>query len=206
MLSKPGDQQASSDTRTLILDATEQIMIEEGYAGVSSRKVATRAGLKSKLIHYYFATMDDLFIAAFQRLEDRYDGRLARAIASDRPLRKLWAIGQDMASAKLILEFNALASHRPAVHEMISRSARRDRNVMAGVLDTVFARYAVDRDVYPPKVMALMMAGLLRAFSTERALGAEDGHEETLAFVERFISRFEPMEASEESTSTARER
>jgi AcrR family transcriptional regulator len=187
--------------RALILDATEQIMLEEGYAGVSSRKVSARAGLKSKLLHYYFRTMDDLFIAAFQRLEDGYeafqrledgyDERFARAAASDRPLHDLWKLEKDGVSAKLILEFTALASHRPPVREVIARSARRDRTLMTAALGSVFTKYDIDQDAFSPKVIALLMAGLTRALSTELALGSEEGHEEALAFVARLIARFE---------------
>ncbi len=186
------DPKASSDTRTLILDATEQIMAEEGYAGVSSRKVAAKAGLKSNLVHYYFPTMDELFIAAFHRLEDGYDARFASAAASSRPLRNLWLLTKESVSAKLILEFNALASHRPAVREIIGRSARRDRSIMTAALDTIFTRYGIDREQFPPKVAALLMAGITRALSTERVLGAEDGHADALAFVDRLLGQIEP--------------
>lgn len=193
---EPRDQKGDPEVRALILDATEQIMLEEGYAGVSSRKVSAKAGLKSKLLHYYFRSMDDLFIAAFHRMEDRYDERFARAAASHRPLHDLWALGREAASAKLILEFTALASHRPAVREVIGRSARRDRRIMSAALDSIFSRYGVDRETFPPQVAATLMAGLTRALSTETVLGAQDGHDETLAFVERLLGRFEPAGGS----------
>ena len=35
-----------SKSRAALLDATEQIMVEEGYAAVSSRRIAQRAELK----------------------------------------------------------------------------------------------------------------------------------------------------------------
>ncbi len=53
--------------RTVLLDAAEQLMIEKGYAAVTSRRVAERAGLKPQLVHYYFRTMDDLFLEMFRR-------------------------------------------------------------------------------------------------------------------------------------------
>lgn len=53
--------------RIVLLDAAEQLMIEEGYVAVTSRRVAERAGLKPQLVHYYFRTMDDLFLAVFVR-------------------------------------------------------------------------------------------------------------------------------------------
>ena len=180
------------DTRTLILNATEAIMIEQGYAGVSSRKVAEKAGLKSKLLHYYFRSMDELFTAAFHRLEDRYDERFARAAASATPLHDLWALVVDPAAATLVLEFTALANHRPAVRELIGRSARRDRSNFGAALDSIFHRYGIDRDQFPPKFAALLMSGLARALATERALGADDGHAQAMAMVETCLARFEP--------------
>ncbi len=40
--------------RGVLLDTAEQLMIEEGYAAVTSRRVASEAGLKPQLVHYYF--------------------------------------------------------------------------------------------------------------------------------------------------------
>ena len=166
-------------------------MLEEGYAGVSSRKVAATAGLKSKLLHYYFRTMDDLFIAAFQRREDWHVEHFASAAASATPLHDLWGLGVDAASSKLYLEFNALACHRPAVREVIARSAGRDRITVAAALHSVFLRYGIDPEKFPPKVVAMAMAGMARALATERALGTEDGHAEALDFVARLLGNLE---------------
>ncbi len=55
-------------------------MLEEGYAAVTSRRVAAQAGLKPQLVHYYFRTMDDLFLAAYRRRADQGLERLAQAL------------------------------------------------------------------------------------------------------------------------------
>ena len=192
MSSPPPEDPARPDTRTRILDATEQIMLDEGYAGVSYRKVMDRAGLKSNLLHHYFKTMDDLFITAFQRREEWHIARLAAAAASPRPLHALWALGVDAASGKIFFEYNALACHRPLVRAYIAQSATRDRNAVTAALETTFARYGIDGHAFPPGIVAMVMAGLARAFATERALGAEQAHPETLAFVTHLLARLEP--------------
>src|SRR5215472_5299555 len=63
--------------RAVLLDAAEQLMLQEGYAAVTSRRVAAKAGLKPQLVHYCFRTMDDLFLAmlareALSRAGERY--------------------------------------------------------------------------------------------------------------------------------------
>lgn len=191
MSNEPGGN-AEPDTRTKILDATEQLMQDEGYAGVSYRKVMERAGLKSNLLHHYFKTMDDLFIAAFRRREDWHIGRMAGAASSRRPLHALWGLAVDAASSKLVLEYNALACHRPLVREFIARSAARDRISVIAALEVIFERYGVDKNIYPPQVVAMTMAGLARAFATERALGTDDGHVVTLAYMDQLLEMVEP--------------
>jgi hypothetical protein len=37
-------------------------MLDEGYAAVSSRRVAHRLGFNAALVYYYFENMDDLFL------------------------------------------------------------------------------------------------------------------------------------------------
>ena len=78
-----------SAMRATILDATEALMVEAGYAAVSTRRVATQAGVKPALIQYYFLTMDDLLLAAYRRAADRSIQSQVAALASSRPLHAL---------------------------------------------------------------------------------------------------------------------
>lgn len=59
-------------------------MLEDGYAAVTSRKIASRAGLPNA-IHYYFEDMDDLFVELFRRGAARSLARRRRR--SPRPSR-----------------------------------------------------------------------------------------------------------------------
>jgi AcrR family transcriptional regulator len=177
--------------RAAILDATARIMLEEGYAAVSSRKVAALAGITSQLLHYYFRTMDDLFIALFQRMEEEYDENFARALASDYPIRELWKLGMKPASTNLILEFNALTTHRKTIRALIARSARRDRSMHVAALSRILEERGHADDL-PPTIVAVLMASLARTMVTETALGVSDGHAEMQAFIERYLSRLEP--------------
>ena len=85
----------TSETRGALLDAAEQLMLAEGYAAVTSRRVAAQAGLKPQLVHYYFRTMDDLFLAVFRRRAEQGLERQAEALASDQPLWALWDLSRD---------------------------------------------------------------------------------------------------------------
>jgi AcrR family transcriptional regulator len=69
-----GRRPGAPDTRAAILAAARELFAVHGYAGTSVRAVATSAGVDAALVHHYFGTKDDLFIAA---LELKVDPRVA---------------------------------------------------------------------------------------------------------------------------------
>src|SRR5262245_33374973 len=87
--------ESSSAASAALLDAAEALMLDEGYAAVSSRRLASRAGLDAGLIYYYFGTMDDLFIALFRRGAERSLERQAQALSSPQPLWGLWDMARE---------------------------------------------------------------------------------------------------------------
>src|SRR5438552_2527275 len=70
----------NSATRDAMLDASERVLREQGYAAFTARSVAEVAGFKHQLVYYYFETMDDLILATFRRRAERSLGRLEAAL------------------------------------------------------------------------------------------------------------------------------
>jgi len=181
----------SSKTRALLLDATEKLMLEEGYAAVSSRRVAAVASVKPALIHYYFPTMDDLFVALFRRGAEINMGRLTRAAAAERPLRALWSISQEQRGAVLLTEFTALSRHRPAVRAELASYGRRFRRLQLRTVRNVLEANGIDRSVVSAESVALLLTGLSTTVTLEREIGLTTGHKQALALVERLLETYE---------------
>ncbi|MFD1717774.1 TetR family transcriptional regulator [Georgenia deserti] len=59
-----GRRPGGPDTRHQILDAARQEFAERSFAATTVRSVASRAGVDPALIHHYFGTKRDLFMAA----------------------------------------------------------------------------------------------------------------------------------------------
>src|SRR4051812_22105937 len=87
-----GRRPAANDceTRTLLLNAAEELMCEEGYAAVTSRRLGTQAGVNPQLIHYYFQSMDNLFLELWRRHSERALALNSQAFISESPIRTLW--------------------------------------------------------------------------------------------------------------------
>jgi AcrR family transcriptional regulator len=182
--------------REVLLDATEQLIIEEGYASVSSRRVADKAGLKPQLVHYYFRTMDDLFLALLQRNGEVGLAVQAAALASDRPLTALWEFNRVSASTGLAMELAAMANHRKTVRDEVARWAQRFRDAELAAMPDLLRRYHVDSDQWSPAAVVIAMASIPRVVALEQAMGMSGGHEETMAYVEALIRDLEERAAA----------
>lgn len=182
-----------SKTRAALLDAARRLMVEEGYAAVTSRRVAAAAGLKPQLVHYYFRTMDELFLALFRRGAEQNLVRQARALASPQPLRALWAFISEPTGTVLTMEFAALSNHRKVIRDEITTYAERFRAEQAAAVSGVLDAYGIDTDAVPPVVLLVLMTGVSQVLVMEDVLGMSTGHSETLALVKRYLDRVEPV-------------
>jgi AcrR family transcriptional regulator len=181
----------ASKTRQQLVDAAEKLLLEEGYAAVSSRRVAAKAGLKPQLVHYYFRTMDDLFLEVYRRRADENLARFERAIAADSSLRTLWRLYADPHGASFNIEFVALAKHRKAVRAEIAAYAERFRAAQLQAMTTALAARGIAGDQLPPVAVLLLMTGVTQVLALEKALGMTAGHAETIEAIERLIDQLE---------------
>jgi AcrR family transcriptional regulator len=177
--------------RDALLDATEAIMLGEGYAAVSTRRVAAKAGTDKALVHYYFGSMDDVFIAVFRRNAERGAERLRGALASPQPLWNVWDAMHDPSSTALMTEFIALANHREAVKSVMVENSRKFRRMQLDGLAHVLESYGLDPKEWPPAAVIVLLAGISRHLRTDEAFGVGLGHDETVALVERHIRALE---------------
>ena len=177
--------------RKVLLDAAEQLMMEEGYAAVSSRRVADRAGLKPQLFFYYFRSMDELFLSILRRRIDEGSEYQSKMLNSDHPLHTLWEFNADPRNVRLTMEFIGLSYHRPAVRSEVARFAERLRTLQTDVIDTFMRDNGFDTQRYPPAAVAVLMASLSRVVVMEQALGVSGGHAEALEMAARELDRLD---------------
>ncbi len=182
----------TSKTRATLLDSAESLMLAEGYAAVTSRRVAAEAGVKPALVHYYFRTMDDLFLALHKRRTEQRLQLQAEALSSDQPLWALWEFCSEPRGTTMTMEFVALANHRKAIRIEMTAAAARFRAEQLKALTTILKRYEVQSSECPPIVAAVLISSISRFLVIEEeVLELSTGHSETVAFVERFIGRLE---------------
>lgn len=184
----------TSATREQILEATGQLILDDGYGAVSTRKVAARAGLKPSLVHYYFPTTDDLLLAVSRRGADESDRMIEEALASDDPVRALWGFFIDTSRTRMALEFMALANHREALRAHMARHCEIMREREVRIFRKLIGERLEGPDGIAPGAFSVVLAGIGRAIVMEENLGVTSGHEEAIAFVERWLDKLLPQD------------
>jgi len=179
---------ATVEKRARILDAAEQIMLKDGYAAVTSRRVETEAGIK---LHYHFGSVDDLFVAVFRRRAERSVERLREALTSEQPLRAWWQLASDPRGTALLVELTAAANHRALLQAEVAELARDARRMEMEALASILVGYGIDPDEFPPALVAAAVQGLALVVVQDEVRGFDTGHGDAKAAIERLLDRLE---------------
>ena len=83
-------RQTQSYSQRRLLDAAERLLLDVGYAGISTRRLAEEAEVNHGLVHYYFGSNENLLVAALERFTERLIARQRVLYAADRPFAEKW--------------------------------------------------------------------------------------------------------------------
>lgn len=78
-----GRHSKSEEKRKIILDAFERVILRDGYANASQRKIAKEAGMNQPMIHHYFSGGEEMLEAFLERVVGRYMSALQQFTADD---------------------------------------------------------------------------------------------------------------------------
>ncbi len=189
----------TSKTRDVLLDNVERLMSEEGYASVTYRAVAAKAGVTPSLVQYYFPTLDDIFLATIRRHTDRNVARLTEALQQhpDDPLRVLWRYSWSEATGALITEFMALGNHRKSIRAEIAEVTERVRRVQLDALKERFGDgVALPDGQLSPGALLLLITGIPKFLNLEEGIGVRTAHAEVVDVFERYLGAAKPRRTS----------
>lgn len=189
MTQKKRVRREPEEAKRLILATAEKIMLEEGYAAVTVRRVAREARLSSALLHYYYPTADDLLVALYRQSSRQDLAQLENALAAPDPIAALWRYQTDSARTALGVEFLALANHRKAIRTEISRFATHARLVQAKALEAVLGQSYLAGAPCSAECASMLLTSISRNIIMESAVGVCVGHLEARSLVEDILKR-----------------
>ncbi|MEV0979398.1 MULTISPECIES: TetR family transcriptional regulator [unclassified Streptomyces] len=135
--------------RARILDATLDVIADEGIAHVSHRRIAARAGVPLGSMTYHFKGIDQLLREAFGRFTDRmaevFDDRLGAAADRDQAREAVADLVHALSEGSrrdlvLAQELYTLAARDPAYRSLTQAWMRRSRDHLEKHFDPDTAR------------------------------------------------------------------
>ena len=177
----------SSEVRARLVEAAGQIIREEGYAAVKAGRLAEMVGLNRCIVHYYFGTMEELFVAVIRRDGEEIGQRLRELLQSGEPLRVAWE--PDNQFPALTLEFIAMAMRHKALQAEVRRFTEEFRKMHAEAIARHIKLRGIDSTV-PPAAIAMVVLSISRMLSADTSLGVSYGHSETRQLVETWLRAF----------------
>jgi len=187
--------------RDQLITVARQIIEDEGCSAVTARRLAEQVGLKRQIVHYYFGTIEDLFIAVIRRDGERIRRLMTEALESGDPTTLFWDMSSNPTAT--VLEFTAMAIRRKAVRAEVKRYVAEFRRIHADALAT----YLKNRGIKPkvaPVVVTILMASLGQTLAVESALGLTEGHAEAKAAVDEWRRQVLSLGVSKASASVSR--
>jgi AcrR family transcriptional regulator len=115
-----------STTKQAILDAARRCLLADGYAAMSTRKVATEAGVPLSQVHYHFGSKGGLVVALLESEDRRLLARQASMYSEEAPLWKRYEqacdfLEDDLESGyvRVLQEMIAAGWSNPALAEKV---------------------------------------------------------------------------------------
>lgn len=178
--------------RRQILEEAGRLMVEEGYAAVTTRRIAQELGINAATVHYYYPTTDDLFVALHASMTERQLGDLEQALRSADPLRAFWEFQSGWTQSALGVEFLALSNHRKALRERLADVTGEAREAQARAISEALGGLSPDPGHLPPMALATILVAVARLLANEERVGITRGHAEVRAVVERALAELAP--------------
>ena len=189
-----------------LLDAAEQLLVEVGYAGITTRKLAERAGVNHGLVHYYFGSMEDLLLRVVERFTEQLIARQKAMYAADIPFIEKWRqamrfLDEDAESGyhKVWYEMQAMAWNDDAVRDRVQAVQKQWIEVVTDAFDVGLAELGVDRRRYPAKAVVALVVTFNNGIILERLSGIDSGHRDMLRMIDRMLERLWEAQSDESS-------
>jgi AcrR family transcriptional regulator len=206
------EQNARQLAEHALLDAAEELLISKGYAEISTRRLAETAGITHGMVHYYFGSMEHLFLRVLERFTDRLIERQKALYLTDIPFIDKWrtAMGfleDDHQSGyqKIWLELQAMAWNHPELREQMGSILGRWRAVLMEAFTTGLKEFSIDTGEFPVEALVTLVITFNEGIILERMSGITTGQAALLRMIDQFLARLKKSTDHREESNDASE-
>ena len=174
-----------------LLDAAERLLVDVGYAGITTRRLAETAGVNHGLVHYYFGSNEALLVRALERFTERLIARQRELYAADEPFVEKWRtamrylVSEDATYEKIWLELQALSWNNAGLRAHLAQVNAEWRAVLTEAFEEPHRELQID---IPLDALISLVMTFNLGIIVERLGGIGTGHDELLGWIDRWLS------------------
>jgi len=174
-----------------LLDAAERLLVDVGYAGITTCRLAEEASVNHGLVHYYFGSNENLLVRALERFTERLIDRQRELYAADAPFIEKWRtamrylLSEDLSYQKAWLELQALAWNNPGLQTRLAQVNAEWRAVLTEAFEEPHRELKLE---LPLEALVSLVMTFNLGIIVERLGGVEAGHRELLAWIDGWLS------------------
>jgi AcrR family transcriptional regulator len=190
-------------TEERFLDAAERLLVSVGYANMSTRRLAEEAGANHGLVHYYFGSMEQLFVRVLERFTERLIARQRAMYAADMPFIEKWRqamsyLDEDRESGyqKVWFELQALSWNQPDLRERLAHVRHQWAEVLTEACRHACEEYGIDTDRFPVEALATLVGTFNEGIILNRLGGVYEGHAALIDMIDCWLMSLEEAKAS----------
>ena len=191
-------QPSRNTTAEAFLDAAERLLVEVGHAGISTRRLAAEAGANQGLVHYYFGSMDELFVEVLERFTERQVARQRNMYAGEAPFIEKWRAAWrfqeadlDAGYSRIWMELQAMSWSDPRLRARVVSVNAEWRAVLREAFRRAALEYGLGEEAVPVEVMVALTMTFGQGYALERLEGIDTGHGDLLDWIERWLEGLE---------------
>jgi AcrR family transcriptional regulator len=181
---------ARASAEEALLDAAERLLVDAGHAGITTRRLAEEAGVNHGLVHYYFASNENLLVRALERFTERLIARQRELYESGESFAEKWRmamrylVGEDATYQKIWLELQALAWNDDGLRERLARVNAEWRAVLTEALAAPHRELGL---AIPLGALVSLVLTFNLGVMVERLGGVETGHADLLDWIDSWL-------------------
>lgn len=126
------------ESKRQLLDAAQKVLLEDGYAGLSTRRVAEAANTQMSQIQYHFGSKEGMILALFEYLNAQLIDRQTQTFDNpDLKVSEKWELScdyldDDIASGyvRVLMELTAAGWSKPAIGEAVRAAYAQWRDLI----------------------------------------------------------------------------
>ena len=179
---------SSSEVYRKLVQTAVAIIGNEGCQAITASRLAKELGLTRHIVHYYFGTIEDVFIGVIKHVHSVNMSFYQNVLKGVNPF--IFILHECGLDAPSTFEYIAMSRRSVRINIELKKCAREYQDLFTCAIKDHIDERGIQSNV-SANAIGLILVGIAQTLSGTAAIGLVDYHGEIIAIVESYVRTFE---------------